>query len=440
MKFEKLKTDGLTGESLKFVEEFNKRFAEVDFANENEMKIYLRGTLGSLLGEDGKLTIEPDKIKEFLGEGKTGFRSILKAQGEAIEALKLRGTGGEKRSLKMELEKRMADIEAAYKGGAEFRLNLRAAAIMTTANTVDGYDELPEDLIESFSVGAFVPKKRPREYVFDIANVTTVAQLTEYKTWLEEGDEEGAFAIVAEGGLKPLVSTKLVRNHSQYKKVAGKYVVTEEFAKFRREIFNIIRRLISQKMLRDYSTILTTQLLTDAAAYVGSALDDQYPAALVTDYHAIAAVAAQIEALDFMPDVLIMNPQDKWRIGMSQDTTGQFYLTIPYTSPTGETQMMGFTLRTSTKVPVGNFILGESGLWEIEQESITVRVGHGITVTKAAGNVTEVEDDFDHNRIRMIVENYFHSYIATNNLGSFVYANFDAVKALVEAPAEVPEG
>jgi hypothetical protein len=434
MKFEKLKTDGLTGESLSFVAEFNKRFAEVDFANEAEMKIYLRGTLGGLLDDDGKVAIDTEKIKEFLGEGKTGFRSILKAQGEAIEAIKLRGNGGaEKRSLRGELEKRMSDIESAYKGGGEFKLNLRAAAIMTTANTVGGYEALPEDLIESFSVGAFVEKKRPREYVFDIANVTTVAQLTEYKTWLEEGDEEGAFAIVAEGTLKPLVSTTLVRNHSQYKKVAGKYVVTEEFAKFRSEIYNIIKRLISQKMLRDYSTILTTQLLGDAAAYVASALDGQYTAAEVTDYHAIAAVAAQIEGINFMPDVLIMNPQDKWRIGMSQDANGAFYMTIPYTSPTGETQMMGFSLRTSTKVPVGSFILGESGLWEIEQESITVRIGHGITITKSGANVTDVEDDFDHNRIRMIVENYFHSYIATNNTGSFVYASFDVVKALLVA-------
>src|SRR5690606_17760038 len=169
-----------------------------------------------------------------------------------------------------------------------------------------------------------------------------------YKIWLEEGSEEGAFAVVAEGGLKPLVSTSLVRNYSTVRKVAGKYVVTEEFAKFRRNAYNIIQRIIQQKMLRDKAGILTTSLLGDAASYVSSALDGQYPAEQVTDYHAIAAVAAQIEALGFVPDMLILNPEDKWRIGMLQGSNGQFFLNIPSIDPTGAPRLMGFQVRTST--------------------------------------------------------------------------------------------
>jgi hypothetical protein len=96
---------------------------------------------------------------------------------------------------------------------------------------------------------------------------------------------------------------------------------------------------------------------------------------------------------------------------------------------------MGFLVRTSTRIPVGNFILGESGLWEVEQESITVRIGHGITVvggtSNGGGNVTDVQGDLDHNRIRVIVEQYFHNYIASPNIGSFVYANFNNVKAQI---------
>lgn len=433
----KLRTEGLEGETLKFAEALNKRFAELEFPDRETIGQEVRSAMKGMVGEDGKLKFDPEELIKLLGDGDGGIRTILKKQGEAIKALEESGAGGKnKKTFKTELQERMKKVEQIFKTGeGEVRLSLRAPAIMTTQNTIDGHNELPDDLIESFSVGAFVEKRQPREYVFDIANLVTVAAIEQYKTWLEEGDEEGAFAIVEEGGLKPLVSMNLVRNHSEYRKVAAKYVVTEEFQKFRRNAYNIITRLIRQKLLRDYAAILTTDLIADAAAYVGSALDGQYPANLVTDYHAIGAVAAQIESINFQPDVLIMNPQDKWRIGLSQDTQGQFYLTIPITDPSGQTRMMGFLLRTSNRVPVGDFILGESGLWEIEQESISVRMGYGVEVTKDNGNVTEVEADFDHNRFRVIVENFFHNYIATNNEGSFVYANFDAVKALVEEDA-----
>jgi hypothetical protein len=382
--------------------------------------------------------LKVEELKELLGEGDKGIRAILKKQGEDITAMK-ESASKKPEGFRSVLDKKMAEIEKVFNTReGEIKINVRAAVPMTLENTMEGHDTLPDELIESFSIASFVPKRQPREYVFDMATRRTVSGITQFKTWLEEGDDEGAFAIVAEGGLKPLVSMKLVRNSSEYKKVAAKYVVTEEFKKFRKEAYSIIQRLINQKILRDYAAILTTNLLADAAPYVASALDGQYPANKVTDFHAIGAVAAQIEALDFFPDMLILNPQDKWRIGLSQDSNGQFYLTIPITDPSGQTRMMGFTVRTSNRVPVGEFILGESGLWEIEDEPITVRVGMGVSVTggtsNGGGNVTDVQSDFDHNRMRVIVETFFHNYIASNNQGSFVHADFDVVKALVTAP------
>lgn len=429
----KLKTEGLEGANLAFVEDLNKRFAEFPEAvTREEITTEVRSAMPGLFNEDGTMKVDATELAKMMDQD-TGIRSILSAQGKKLKALEEGGNPGERRTFKQELQKRMKDIDRVFTTGeGEVKFNLRA--VMTTDNVVDGYATLPDDLIESFSVGAFIEKRRPREYVFDLANRTTVSQIEQYKTWLEEGDSEGNFAIVAEGGLKPLVSKSLVRNFSTVRKAAGKYVVTEELAKFRRNIYNIIQRLIRMDLMRDYASILTTSLLAEAAAYVGSALDGQYPAETVTDYHAIAAVAAQIESLDFVPDMLVMNPQDKWRIGMSQDTVGQFYLTIPITDPSGQTRMMGFTLRTSNKIPVGNFLLGESGLWEIEEESITVRMGHGVEVIKdgTGTNVVGVESDMDHNRFRVIVENFFHTYIGTNNAGSFVYGNFATIKAALE--------
>jgi hypothetical protein len=337
--------------------------------------------------------------------------------------------------LKDLLDKNMDKIQKVMRAkepGQVVVLSTRAALIMDKDDAIEEPGDMPDSIIESFSVDAFEKKRRPSEYIWEMASRRTVPEIAEYKTWLEEGDEEGAFAEVNEGALKPLMSKTLVRNFVKYKKVAGKRVYTEEFAKFRKEAYRIIEDLFNDQIMRNYSAILTTSLLSKAAAYVATALDGQYTNP--TDFHAIGAVAAQIESLEFSPDLLIMNPQDKWRIGLSQTTEGIFYMAIPTINPSGEVSMMGFRVFSTTRMPVGQAMLGESGLYKIEDEPVTVRMGYGITVSKnEAGVVTDVESDIDHNRFRIIAETFFQDWLSTTNTGSFVYFNYNDVKEALTA-------
>lgn len=318
----------------------------------------------------------------------------------------------------------------------EVKLNIRAAATMTTTNTTNE-NNYPLEMIESMNVlDGVVLKRRGTQYIFDFANVTTVAELEEYTTWLEEGNEQGAFAIVAQGAVKPLMSYDLVRNFTKAKKVAGKMVVTEEFTKFRKKAWAAIQRLINFKVLRDYAAILTADLQALAASYTGTILDGTI--AIPTDYDAIGAVAAQIETLNFFPDLLIIHPQDKWRLALEKDSQNRYYMMIPMYAPDGTVQMMGFRVLTSTYQTIGSFTLGESQLFQIEQEALTIRLGYGIDVTTAVVSgtsvVTSVASDFDTNKFRMIVENYFKDWLATPYIGSFVTASFATVKAALLKP------
>ena len=373
-------------------------------------------------------SFDPSKIDE----------KVLKLAGE-IEKIKSLPVGGEQRmhAVKALLadENNMKLIERAFSktSGQVVTLNTRAAvSAMTTANVVaDG--DIPEDILNSFSVDGFIKKRRPNEFIFDIADRATVQEITEYKTWTEEGSEEGAFAVVSQGAVKPLVSKTLVRNTTKYSKVAGKRVYTEEFTKFRKEAYRILEQLFNDQLLRNYAAILVTKLDAAAASYVGTSLDDQFDNP--TDYHAIGAVAAQIESLDFVPDTLIINPQDKWRIGLQQTTEGAFMVQIPMISTGGGVSMMGFTVVTSNRVAAGTAYLGEGRLFKIEDEPVTIRMGYGINVTKNVdGVVTDVDSDFDTNRFRIIAETFFHAYIGSNYTGSFVKFTFAAVKAALLKP------
>lgn len=359
-----------------------------------------------------------------------------------VEKMKQNGNGLNNRDGRLDAIRRViktkefeTEVREAFvqSSGKVVTLNAtRAAVTMTTENVIESED-IPEDLLHSFSVEGFVKKRRPKEYIFNIASRRTLPAITKYKTWMEEGTEDGAFALVSEGGLKPLMSKKLIRNTVEAQKVAGKRVYTEEVEKFMKEVYGILEDLFNDQILRNYASILTTKLLTVAASYVGTILDNQYETP--TDYHAIGAVAAQIEALEFTPDILIINPQDKWRIGLQQATDGHFFINIPVMSPSGTVNMLGFPVLTTNKIDAGSFILGESGLYKIEDEPVQIRMGYGINVTKdESGKVTEVEHDTDHNRFRIIAETWFNAWIASAHAGSFVKATFTEVKEALQKP------
>lgn len=387
--------------------------------------------------------VEIEALRAY-NTNKTALETQIRGMATDLQKLKDNGIGGEqreKKSLQSILDDNMPAIAKAFRSrdprdAVKITFNRselqesegeRAAVIMTTQNVTDFSALGAADFVDNFRVDAFVDKRRPREYIYDIADRTVVAEVPEVIIWEEEGGEQGAVAIVAEGAVKPLVSFTMVKNMSEYKKAAGKIVVTEEFAKFRKRAFQIVKQLFNDKILRDYQAILTTNLNTAATAYLGTSLDLTIVAP--TDYHALAAVALQLETLNFFPDTLIINPADKSRIALAQDNTGNFITNVPVVTRDGQVQLMGLRTVVTTRIAAGTFIMGEGNTWKIEEEAVTMRMGHGITLNGAA-----YESDFDTNKFRIIGELYFHNYIATNNAGAFVKATFTAMKAALLKP------
>jgi uncharacterized protein YdeI (BOF family) len=89
----------------------------------------------------------------------------MKKQGEELAKLK-KASVEKPLSFRGHLSKQKDAIKTVFADGkGEVVFNIRAAAIMGTDNAVTGHDELPEDLIESFSIGAFVEKRQDRDAV-----------------------------------------------------------------------------------------------------------------------------------------------------------------------------------------------------------------------------------------------------------------------------------
>lgn len=349
------------------------------------------------------------------------INNVIKAQGEALKALKERPINAKEPALKTAVYKQFDNIAKAIKGVRPMEIKAidehTADYIQTTANSVSvsGGAVAAEIIGNNYDVFDI---RRGRQYIHDIASVTHVDKVPETFNFWEEGDEEGAFAIVTENGLKPMVHNEMVKNSVSKQKAAGHMTATEELMQDRPFLWAQIQRLFNNKLWRDYEDKLTTTLLSEAVAYANTAWDDTI--ANPTDLDAIIAAVAQLEATNFRPDVIVLNPNDKWKLALTETTGGM--LILPYIQAGGEFRLLGLRVITTTKIEAGTFLVGEGGTWFIHEESPTLRLGY-------------VNDDLIHNRISFVAEINFLTYVPSNNDGSFVKSTFASVKEALKTPA-----
>jgi HK97 family phage major capsid protein len=261
-------------------------------------------------------------------------------------------------------------------------------------------------------------RRRDRRYIRDIAASTTVADLPETIIFEEEGDSTGVIGIVTENGLKPQVGLSLIKNRAEKQKAGGFVVVTDEILRFRTRTWAAIIRLFTDKIFRDYEDKLAEQLDANTVQYVGTAMDGTIETP--NDFDALCGAMCQLESLNFYPDTLILNPSDKWKIATIKNSTGTYL--FPYVASNGEFAFLPLNVITTNKVAAGTFILGESNTFKVEEELPQMRIGY-------------VNDDLIHNRLTIVGELYFISYMPSNNAGAWIKTTFDEVKEALVAPA-----
>jgi hypothetical protein len=411
VEFSENEKKGLLALANHFTEQFNK---------------YDRG----ILTEAEVLKKMEEKLKEWGKENGIDREKLqqmtetLKTQGEALREMKENpARKGNVSGLKKEFLDRYEQLkEAIEKKTVNFEIKANPDAsdnaliesrpnIITTtsgANLIEQEGHDPELYL----------KRRDRQYIHDIADVSHVAQVPETFSFDEEGDESGNIAVVTENGLKPQVQLKLIRNKVESKKVAGYIVVTEETMKWRTRVWTSIQRLFRDKVYRDFENALTADLLTNATQYISTPLDGTMDSP--TDLDAIVAAICQLEQLNFQPDTLILNPSDKWKIALSRTTDGAFI--FPYIAQGGQFKILFLNVITTNRVAPGEFIAGESGIWKIEEEPPRLRTAL-------------VNDDAIHNRMTIIGEIFYLSYVPSNNAGGFIHASFADVKEALIAGA-----
>lgn len=380
-------------------------------------------------GEDYAKAIG-EKMKEMgLDAEKTRkWEEALKEQGKILEKFRMGASDSGQPAgadvLKKLIKERHEDIVKAFSKKEQFAFEIpvnKDASVINTTTAVTsttgaqwlGYTERDPE---------FYYTRRGRQYIRDVADVRRVGRVPTTMEFWEEGAENGAFAVVAENGLKPLVDVSLVLNMAKKKKAAGMMTLTEEVIMDSDELALNLERLFVDKLWRDYEDGLTESLLGSAASYTSTSLDGTIENP--NDFDAISAAALQVASLNFRPTDLILNTSDAYAMSLIKDGIGRYIL--PVVTDGGRLTIRSLRVTTTTKLAQGEFLVGEYGTWKVREGEAILRSGLNA-------------DDFKYNRMSFIGEVFYNSYIPTNHAGSWVKGKFATIKEALKKAASSGE-
>lgn len=411
---ESLKSAGATvePEQEKFVLALEKsleaRQADTEETFSEGLKAALAETLGAIeKDEQGKVVPIATKLSEIAA----AIEKMEKHQTELISEK-------EKFQLKRWVKKNHKEIVDAIKNGKdlpEFEFSaMKAAAMFTTTSAVTNGSGVGLPLVENYLVENDIALIRhPENFILDVIPNNQVAKVPSEVVRTEQATEEGAVAVVAEGGTKPLTSDTFVRNRTLRKKYAGRIEWTEEFEMDNEMLFAEIVRLFEDKVIRAWQDGIIATIQTNAVAYTSSVFDGTF----VKPDNALAVIAGQsvIQGMYFTPNVVIMNPSDIFTAMFTQDTEGRAELKPYIVNNNGSYSINGMRVFASYKIAQGTALIGDTSVYREWHSGFIFRVG-------------TYNDQFIKNQKTAIGEVFSLLRIANNELPAWMVIDLEAVK------------
>lgn len=325
----------------------------------------------------------------------------------------------EKYNLRGMVKDNHEEIVSAIKNKQPFSLSFKVAAIHLTNNgTVTNASGVNVPATDNVMYDDDITKIRfPENFLLNVISNRQVENVPAQRIRKEQTTTEGAVAVTAEGAVKPLVQYKFVRTSTDRVKYAGRIEWSEEFEMDFEALFMEIVKLFEEDVIRAWQDGLIAEVISNATAYVSSTLDDT----LIAPDNGLAIVAtqSQLQALNYIPDTVIMNPADVVATMFQQDADGNLKLS-PYINVATGT-INGMNLISTNKVAVGTSIVMESRVYDEIHSDFIMRTG-------------QYGDQFIENEYTAIGEVFSILSIAERDLVGVVAVDLATVKAALLDP------
>lgn len=367
---------------------------------------------------------ELDKIKTQLGEAEKEISS-LKEGNRNVANSTFKGAVSE--ALNENFEDLKSFVGEKQKGGY-FKIEVKAPAEVTsgnitTATTPDNYAASNATMVTDYI----------RENIFVEQYLQVGSTDKPSIPYVDETAGEGDAAMVAEGGLKPLIDADYNVKYSEAKKVAGRMKASEESLYDFKWLNNKLQGTLKRKHdIARQQNILNgdgtgqnlngiVNLATPFNASQLGTLAATFPAApdpkAANNYDVIAAMVNAIITQSegtFIPNVVMINNIDNLTMKLTKDGEGR-YLLPPFMSASGE-EIDGVRVVSQPALTSGEFIIGDFKNIQLDNVwGYTVRIGWE-------------NDDFSRNMVTMIGESRLHLYISENDKRGLIRGTFADVK------------
>ena len=264
--------------------------------------------------------------------------------------------------------------------------------------------------------------QRPVIKVRNVVNTGTTG--SKYVVYIAQ-DTNTTAAWTNEAGTKTVSDPAYYEVSIEVKKVASTVKVSKEMladlAFVRSEINSDLMAGIDQAV--EYSLINGAGgndldgLLAFAPTFSAGTFAASIPSANVSDV--IRVAKAQIQAANFEPTHVLLNPEDAAKIELTKTQTGE------YTYPAFwdmNMRVAGLIVVTSTNIAAGTFLVGDMSKSNVRiRENMSLQVGY-------------VNDDFQRNMVTILCEMRLAHYVKNNQVNAFVQGDFATAIAAIELP------
>jgi hypothetical protein len=398
---------------IKFVSaiesEMNERAKKQEEAYSASLTEALRSVLGAQeKNEQGQTVTVAEQLRN-LAEGL-----------EKVEKNNVRNLSNvEKFQLRKMVKEQHKDICEAIRNGNDLEITFnakRAAAIYTASTAVANDTGVLLPLNENYEFESEISKIRyPENFILDVISNRQVAKVPQQIIKNEQATAEGAVALVAEGGTKPLVSDTFLRTLTLRKKYAAHIEWTEEFEMDNEMLYNEILMMFEEKVVRFWNNGLIGTIVSNGTAYTTSVMDDT----LVIPDNGLAVIACQsvINGMNFNADTVLMHPSDIVTTMFTQDTEGNSRL-LPYMQ---NGQINGMRVVSSNAITLGTAVVMDSSIYREMHSDFILRFG-------------TYNDQFIKNQKSAVGEVFSILRVAKNNLPGAMAFSLATVRAALLKP------
>jgi HK97 family phage major capsid protein len=269
-------------------------------------------------------------------------------------------------------------------------------------------------------------------YLAELINVGRTN--SKHVVWVEQANADpGAAANTAEGALKTQGDFDLVERTCPVEKITYFVKVSKEMledvsfiqAEIENEIMELLRLRLDQQILE--GSAVTPQLKGILNSGIPVFVAPAQFALLIPNANNFDVIRVAISIIEsstpdgpFMPNIVIMHPQDVAALDLAKDSTGAYVLP-PFIMPGGRL-ISGVRVIANIGVPLDTYVVGDF-------TKSNLRMREDATITMGYEN-----DDFTKNLVTILGEIRAVHYIKNNHLKAFVRGVFSTNRAALLAP------